>query len=110
MKFKKYFWLFLLNPFIALVFAMQSLKFREVYNWIWAFTIFYGCTFAIGQENSNSDIVRYLDEYKSLYGQQFTLGQAFDYFINSGEIDILRTVLAVGLSRITDAQLALTAT
>lgn len=46
---------------------------------------------------------------ESLHSKQFTLNSAWDFYEESGEIDILRILLAIIISRFTDSQVVLTA-
>jgi len=71
-------------------------------NVMWAFTVFFAMTIAIGQESTNSDIVRYMASVDLLNGQDMSLDLALGYFDESGEVDVLRTVLAITVSRFTD--------
>jgi hypothetical protein len=100
--------LFLIWPFLATISAFRNYRAPWAKNIFWAFCAFYGLAFAIGAESQGSDIVRYVAEYQSLHKVDMTLASAKDYYDNSGEIDILRTVIAVTLSRLTDNQAALT--
>lgn len=100
--------LFLIWPFLATVAAFKNYRKPWAKNILWLFCIFYGFTFAIGAESQESDIVRYAAELKQLHGQEMSVAQAIQYFQDSGEIDIVRTVIAVGLSRLTGSQPVLT--
>ncbi|MBL0356327.1 MAG: EpsG family protein [Chitinophagaceae bacterium] len=75
--------------------------------------MFYGFTFAIGKEsliaNNESDIVRYVSELKELYGKDLSFDDAIKVFTESGEADILRTFLAIVISRFSNSQQVLTA-
>ena len=100
--------LFLVWPFLSLASAFQNYKEAWAKNIFWAFCTFYGFSFAIGSESSSSDIVRYVAELQSLHGMPMTFSMAVDYFSKSGEVDVLRTLIAVVLSRFTDSQPILT--
>ena len=92
-----------------MIFSFKEFLMPYAKNMFWAFCTFYGLTFAIGIESQGSDITRYVDELKLLYVQEsLTIGQLIEYFINSGEIDILRTLLSYTISRFTDSQAILT--
>ena len=101
--------IFLINPFIAMIFSIKEYMKPYAKNMFWAFCTFFGFTFAIGKESQGSDINRYVIELKELYSQHFlTINEAIEFFQNSGEIDMLRTVLSFTLSRFTDSQAILT--
>jgi hypothetical protein len=101
--------LFLLLPFFAGVTAVRNYKAPWAKNMIWAFIVFYGFTFAIANENNDTDIVRYIDELKELYGQNLSFSDMIDLFKSSGEADVLRTIVAILVSRFTDSTQVLTA-
>ena len=62
--------IFLINPFIAMLFSFKEYMLPYAKNIFWAFCTFYGLTFAIGKESQGSDINRNVDELKQLYTQQ----------------------------------------
>lgn len=99
---------FLLWPFLSAVAAVKNYNRPWAKNLFWAFCAFYGFAFAIGAESQGSDIVRYVAEFQALYGVPMTFSKAIDYFMYSGEIDVLRTFIAITLSRFTDSQAILT--
>lgn len=76
---------------------------------MWAFVVYYGFTFAIAKENSDTDIIRYIDDLHELYGKSLNFGQMIDLFKESGEVDILRTIIAIVVSRFTESVQVLTA-
>jgi hypothetical protein len=94
--------LFFVWPFLSVISAFKNYKKPWAKNILWAFIAFYGFTFAIGIENESSDIVRYIDEYQQLHQVEMTLVSSKEYFDNSGEVDVLRTFIAITLSRFTD--------
>lgn len=100
--------LFLLWPLLALVSAFKNYRSSWAKNMLWAFVAFYGFAFAIGAENEGADIVRYVEKYQYLHGQQMTVGKAVEYFIESGNIDVVSTFISIVLSRFTDSQSILT--
>ncbi|MGF1672030.1 MAG: hypothetical protein ACFCU6_16420 [Balneolaceae bacterium] len=99
---------FLLSPFLSAVAAFRSYRSPWAKNLFWAFCAFYGFTFAIGTESQGSDIMRYITQLQDLYEVDMTFTKAVDYFAYSGEVDILRTLIAVTLSRFTDNPAILT--
>ena len=100
---------FLINPFIAMLISFKEYKLPYAKNVFWAFCVFYGFTFAIGAESQGNDIIRYLKELEYLYSKhEFTIRDIIDYFQTTGEIDLLRTIIAFFLSRFTDSQALLT--
>ena len=100
--------LFVVWPLLALISAFRNYKSSWGKNILWAFVAFYGFSFAIGIENSNSDIVRYVAKVHNLYGTSMTLSDFYHYFLNSGELDILQSLIAFFVSRFTDMQAILT--
>ncbi|MCW9706761.1 EpsG family protein [Fodinibius salsisoli] len=99
---------FLVWPLLALASAFWNYNQKWGKNILWAFVAFYGFTFAIGAESQGSDIVRYVAEVESLHGISLSVSDMVNYYLQSGEIDILHTVLAVTVSRFTDSQAILT--
>ena len=100
--------LFLIWPLLALFSALKHYKKPWAKNIAWAFIAFFGFTFAIGSASANNDIVRYAAHFKSLHEVQFTFSKAIDYFLASGEIDILSTLITIVFSRFTGSQAVLT--
>lgn len=106
--------LFLLLPFFSAMNAVRNFRAPWAKNILWAFIVFFGLTFSIGKEtmstglDSGSDINRYVDQVQELYGKSLTLDDAVEYFEESGEADILRTVIAITVSRFTNSQRVLT--
>lgn len=88
--------------------AFRNYKSSWGKNILWVFIAFYGFSFAIGVESHDSDIVRYVSELKKLHSKDMTMAGALNYYKQSGEIDIVRTTIAISLSRITDSQAILT--
>jgi hypothetical protein len=68
---------------------------------MWAFTVFFAMTIAIGHEAENSDINRYMDEVQSFHSEPMSIDSGLEYFEKSGEVDVLRTFLAITISRFT---------
>src|SRR5699024_3364969 len=100
--------LFLIWPFLALISAFKNYRSGWGKNVLWAFIAFYGFSFAIGAESQGSDIVRYVAELQYLHGIPITFSFAVNYFLQSGEIDIVRTIIALVVSRFTGSQAVLT--
>ena len=101
--------MFFINPFTAMIFSFKEYLKPYSKNIFWAFCTFFGLTFTVGKESGGSDINRYVEELSQLYHQPFlTIGEIIEYFINSGEIDILRTFLSYAISRFTENQAILT--
>ena len=95
-------------PFLAVVSAFKNYREGWAKNTLWAFVAFYGFVFAIGAESQNSDIVRYVAEIDKLYGVSMSLSDVISYYLQSGEVDILRTFIAITVSRLTESQAVLT--
>lgn len=100
--------LFLIWPLLSVVSAFKNFRTSWAKNILWAFVAFYGFVFAIGAENKSADIVRYVEEYQNLHNEVMTIESTHQYFETSGEIDVVRTFIAVTLSRFTDNQAVLT--
>lgn len=100
--------LFVLWPFLAVIAAFKNYRSPWSKNIFWAFCAFFGFTFAIASESQGSDIVRYISSYQALYGVDMSIENAISYFQQSGELDVLRTLIAIVLSRITDSPNSLT--
>lgn len=100
--------LFLIWPFLALISAFRNYRCSWAKNILWAFVAFYGLSFAIGAESQGKDITRYVTEVEQLHSHQMSIEEAWEYYRQSGEIDILSTIIAVGVSRVTENQTILT--
>ena len=100
--------LFFLNPFLLMLVSIRYNKARWAPNALWAFVVFFGLTFAIGEENQGSDIHRYLDLLEYFYLHINYVDEAYTYFINSGQLDVIQYVIAYLVSRLTDSQPVLT--
>ena len=94
--------LFILHPFLTLVHYLTNFKKPQAKNIMWLFAVFYGATFAIGVESTGSDISSYIKEISVLNRSSLDLEGVLRYFYLSGEIDVLRTFLAVMVSSFTD--------
>ncbi len=105
--------LFFFFPFFSFLVAARSYRSGWAKNIVWAFIVFYGFTLAIGKEDltedRQGDIVRYVASMKALYGKQIDFNTAVDIFKDSGEADILQTIITILVSRFTDRQQVLTA-
>ena len=95
-----YYLLFLIHPFTMLFMALKNLNGLRLANVIWLFTVFYSATIGI-EEGSGGDILGYMDQVRELYGVPFDITTAWSYYIDSGEIDVLRIFLAILVSRFT---------
>ncbi|MFH5833521.1 EpsG family protein [Halalkalibaculum sp. DA3122] len=100
--------LFLVWPLLALVSAFRNYRSSWGKNILWAFVAFYGLCFAIGTESQGSDIVRYVEEVQILHERSLSLSGALDYYLESGELDIFRTLIALVVSRVSGSQVVLT--
>lgn len=100
--------LFLVWPLLSVVSAFLNYKSSWGKNILWAFVAFYGFSFAIGAENSNSDIVRYAAHTEYLHTIPMGLSEAIEYYRNSGQIDVISTFLSITISRFTANQTILT--
>jgi len=96
-------------PFFASITAIRSYKAPWAKNVVWAFVVFYGFTFAIAKESVDADINRYLDDLKELYGRSLSLIDILEIFKESGEADVVRTLIAIIVSRFSQSAAVLTA-
>ena len=101
--------LFFLMPFFAGFTALRNYKAPWAKNVIWAFVVFFGFTFAIAKENNDIDVVRYMDELRELNARSLSLTDIMDVFRDSGDVDILKTLIAIIVSRFTNNTQVLTA-
>lgn len=101
--------LFFLMPFFASIAAVRNYKAPWAKNVVWMFVVFYGYTFAVGRENFDADVVRYIEELKELYGRSLTFYDVLGIFKENKDADIVRTTLAVLVSRFTNNGQVLTA-
>ncbi len=103
---KALFWLWPLGAFYN---AFKHFRNPTAPNIIWAFTVFFGFTLAYAKEAAGSDIYSYIGELKELYLTEYTLKDFWRYYQSTGEVDVLRSFLAITISRFTDAPYILTA-
>ncbi|NGP78152.1 hypothetical protein G3570_16030 [Balneolaceae bacterium YR4-1] len=96
--------LFLIWPLLSLITAFKNYKSSWGKNILWAFVAFYGLSFAIGAGNSNSDFTRYIANIEYLHSVNLTLEGAWNYYLQSGEIDFVRIIIDLIISRFTDSQ------
>lgn len=101
--------LFIVFPFFSLITAVRSFRASWAKNIVWAFVVFYGFTFAIGKESSDNDINRYVGELKEMYLKDFSVNEFVNFFTESGEVDLARTLIAIIVSRFSQNQQVLTA-
>lgn len=92
---------FLLWPFFTTLYYLKNFRKPAAKNVMWLFIIFYGFTWAIGVESQTSDINSYVNDIPLLHKLNLNLNGILAYYYSSGEIDILRTVLAYIVSYFT---------
>jgi len=93
--------LFLLHPFLMLLLSLKNFRLPYAKNIMWAFTVFFAMTIAVGHESKNSDINRYMAQVEELHSEKMDISSAITYFEKSGEVDVIRTLLAIIVSRFT---------
>jgi hypothetical protein len=93
---------FFVNPFVTLLYAFRRYRLSYAKNIMWAFTVFFAITIAVGKESSGADIVVYMSDVKHIYSEGIELKDFYSYFKSTNEIDILRTFLAVLVAQFTD--------
>ena len=102
--------IFLLLPFFASLTALKNYRANWAKNVVWAFIVYYGFTFASAKESlDTADINRYVDDLKELYGRSLSFYDVLAIFKESGEADIVRTLIAVIVSRFSQSSSVLTA-
>lgn len=102
--------LFVISPFLAVISAFANNRKSWAKNIFWAFCAFYGLVFAIGIETSGSDVVRAVSKLTSLHATPMSLSMALEYFAQSGNADIVSTIVVLIVSRFTESQALLTMT
>lgn len=99
---------FLIWPLLSVISAFKQYNKTWAKNIIWAFCAFYGFAFAIGAESEGSDIVRYVARLEYLNGVEMGFSDAINHFLESGQLDVLNTVITILVSRFTGSQEVLT--
>lgn len=100
--------LFLIWPFLAVLSAFKNYREPWAKNVFWAFCAFFGYTIILSEQHYGMDIYGYVAEFQALHQQSMGIDDILKYFSESGEIDILRTLLAYLLSRVTGEATMLT--
>lgn len=104
-----YAWLlFLVWPFLATISAFKNYKKPWAKNVFWAFCAFFGYSIILSEQHYGLDIFGYVTEFEALHQRSMSVDDILKYFRDSGEIDILRTLLAYLLSRVTGEATILT--
>lgn len=96
------FLLFLIQPAIALFYAIKNYKALYAKNIIWLFTIFYGVTFAITPD-STSDCVRYANQLMMMNEAGWNLNRIISNLYASGSrtFDLYQPITTFFVSRFT---------
>jgi len=93
---------FIIQPFLTLLYTLRNYRASFAKNIIWAFATFFGMTVAVGFDSSGMDIVRYMEEVQSLHNSGIQLTGWYDYYVSTGSIDVVRTILSLIVSQFTD--------
>jgi hypothetical protein len=101
--------LFLLMPFVAFVLAIKNFRSSWAKNIVWAFIVFYGMTFAIGEENKLADISRYVIEVQNMYTKNPGFTTIVKLFKDNEDVDIAKLIIATAVSSFTNSQQVLIA-
>lgn len=101
--------IFLMLPFFASITALKNYRAPWAKNVVWAFVVFYGFTFAVAKESIDADINRYVDDLKEMYARSLSFYDVLEVVKESGEADILRTLIAIVVSRFSQSASVLTA-
>ena len=94
---------FLINPFLTLLYAFRRYRLPSAKNIMWAFTVFFALTIAVGKESGGSDIVVYMAEVELIYNDGIGLQNLYTYFLSTGEIEVIRSFLAVLVAQFTSS-------
>ena len=110
---KNHWYLFLLFPFFAAVFAMKNYKIYWAKNIIWAFVVFFGFSFGLAKETSSgeetADVFRSFSQLEELHKMDVGFIQIVKLYTTNEDIDILKLTISIVISRFTDSQQVLLA-
>lgn len=97
-----YYFLFFIWPFLGLLIAFQYFRCKWAKNLIWLYTIYFGFTFVI--PNNEVDASRYRDALIMMRDTNFSLEILFSSYFSadSGMLDIAQRLLTFIISRFTD--------
>lgn len=95
--------LFLLWPFMSFLVAAKNFRAPWAKNIIWAFTVFYGVTFTISQDNKESDINRYISWFHYMHYTDMSLGELWDLlYVHEDYADIGQPLLSLVIAKFTN--------
>lgn len=98
-----YHWLFfIVQPFFTLIHCLVHYRNAASKNILWAFTVFFSMTIAVGIESQESDITSYMADMTTMSNYDWSWNELFSYYKDSGEIDVFRIFFSYLLSRYTD--------
>lgn len=98
-----YHWLFfIVQPFFTLIHCLVHYRNAASKNILWAFTVFFSMTIAVGIESQESDITSYMADMTTMSNYDWSWNELFSYYKDSGEIDVFRIFFSYLLSRFTD--------
>lgn len=99
---KSFHWIaFFTQPLLTLIHYLINFRKPAAKNIIWAFTVYFASTIAIGAESQKSDIVRYMGDLR-LMADINSWNSLLIYYQNSGEIDVFRVFFSYLISLYTD--------
>ncbi|MFN4083087.1 MAG: hypothetical protein ACK4K9_05590 [Bacteroidia bacterium] len=85
---------FLINPFFAFIFTLNSSNPKLISSMLFAWCIFFGFTFAISIESSDSDIIRYIEQIDELKMLGINnLIDVYKWYFSKGEVDFYSITL-----------------
>jgi hypothetical protein len=93
------YYLFFVNPFLALIYALRDLRRQHAKNILWLFVVFLGFTYAL-RPDSRVDTLRYAKELELLHRMDISF---WEYQSNSGDVDFFSNWLLYNISRFTDS-------
>lgn len=100
---KSYHWIFFyLQPFFTLIHYLVNFRKPAAKNVMWAFTVYFAMTIAIGEESQGSDINDYMEDVVLMSNYNWGWDELVNFYQDSGEIDVFRIFFSYLLSRFTD--------
>lgn len=96
------YFLFLLSPFLSLLFSLFNHKASWSKNIVWGFSVFYGFSFVISPI-STADSTRYAGELSLMFTERWSLVDIFGrMYLIDGSLDLYQPLVTFFVSRFTD--------
>jgi hypothetical protein len=94
--------LFLINPFLSLIFSLFNYRKEWVKNIVLGISFFYGFSFVVSPE-STSDSVRYASSLSVMFNENWSLTTVFaNFYLENGSLDIYQPLVTFFVSQFTD--------